>query len=165
MPPAKWRDWYPHKIDKWRGSLAVQGMSDGAYRGYHNLIMSQWQSFDGMLPKTDKELARLSGLFGRWKEFREEILENFQNLNERIFNSDLKADWDHAQWMTFWRPLRRKILYRDARICQYCGGAAVEVDHIIPRSKGGTNEESNLVACCLLCNRSKGDKTVEEWCA
>ena len=41
------------------------------------MLMSQWQSSDGMLPITDKELARLSGLFSRWKDFRDEILENF----------------------------------------------------------------------------------------
>lgn len=163
MPPAKWRDWYPHKIDKWRGSLAVQGMSDGAYRGYHNLLMSQWQSLDGMLPAADKELARLSGLFSRWKDFREEILDNFQKVDDCFFDADLKASWDHAQWMTFWRPIRRRILRRDGRVCQYCGGIAMEVDHIIPLSRGGTNDDSNLAAACFRCNRSKGNKTLELW--
>ena len=97
MPPAKWRDWYPHKIDRWRGSLAVQGMSDGAYRGYHNLLMSQWQSRDGMLPTSDKELARLSGLFSRWKEFRDEILENFIPAGDRIVNTVQYAEWQRAR--------------------------------------------------------------------
>jgi hypothetical protein len=99
MPPAKWRDWYPHKIDKWRGSLAVQGMSDGAYRGYHNLLMSQWQSFDGKLPITDKELARLSGLFSRWNEFKEEIMENFieEEEGDRLLNVVQYAEWQRAK--------------------------------------------------------------------
>jgi hypothetical protein len=97
MPPAKWRDWYPHKIDKWRGSLAVQGMSDGAYRGYHNLLMSQWQSSDGMLPTADKELARLSGLFSRWTEFRDEIMENFTRSGDRLINSVQYSEWQRAR--------------------------------------------------------------------
>ena len=99
MPPAKWRDWYPHKIDKWRGSLAVQGMSDGAYRGYHNLLMSQWQSFDGKLPTTDKELARLSGLFSRWNEFKEEIMENFieEEEGDRLLNVVQYVEWQRAK--------------------------------------------------------------------
>jgi hypothetical protein len=72
-------------------------MSDGAYRGYHNLLMSQWQSSDGMLPKSDKELARLSGLFGRWPEFKSEILENFEESDGRIINQVQYAEWMRAK--------------------------------------------------------------------
>ena len=86
MPAARWRNWYPHHIDRWRGSLVIQGMSDGAYRGYHTLLMSQWESEDGMLPQDDKMLARMSGLFTRWKQFRDEILDNFESVEDRIFN-------------------------------------------------------------------------------
>ena len=35
----------------------------------------------------------------------------------------------------------------------------LEIEHIIPRSKGGSNEESNLWLSCSLCNRNKGAKT------
>jgi Protein of unknown function (DUF1376) len=97
MPPARWRDWYPHKIDKWRGSLTVQGMSDGAYRGYHNLIMSQWESSDGMLPCVSKELARLSCLFARWDAFKDEILANFQRAGDRLFNPVQYSEWRRAR--------------------------------------------------------------------
>lgn len=118
MPPAKWRDWYPHKIDKWRGSLGVQGMSDGAYRGYHNLLMSQWQSSDGMLPITDKELARLSGLFSRWKDFRDEILENFVKSGERLINVVQYSEWQRA----------RQISEKKGRKTPECG-ESVESDY------------------------------------
>jgi hypothetical protein len=96
MPPARWREWYPHNIDKWRGSLTVQGMSDGAYRGYHNLIMSQWESSDGMLPSAPKELARLSCLFARWNDFKDEILANFQRAGNRLFNPVQYSEWQRA---------------------------------------------------------------------
>lgn len=56
-----------------------------------------------------------------------------------------------------WQKTRLIILERDGYICGYCGGEANEVDHIIPRDKGGTNEHSNLVAACKLCNGTKSN--------
>ncbi len=58
--------------------------------------------------------------------------------------------------------LRYKILRRDRNTCQACGARApdveVEVDHKIPVSKGGTDDEKNLVTKCKDCNRGKGNK-------
>ncbi len=58
--------------------------------------------------------------------------------------------------------LRQKILKRDRYTCRYCGARApdveLEVDHKIPVSRGGTDEEDNLMTSCLECNRGKGNK-------
>jgi hypothetical protein len=59
--------------------------------------------------------------------------------------------------------LRYQILSRDNYACQACGaraenGALLEVDHIYPVSRGGTNEPENLRTLCRTCNRGKGDK-------
>lgn len=59
--------------------------------------------------------------------------------------------------------LRAQILNRDNHACHYCGGWASEVDHYQPFSRGGLTVESNLVAACVYCNRSKGDRTEQEW--
>ena len=59
--------------------------------------------------------------------------------------------------------LRFKILKRDNFTCQYCGRKPIQdntklmVDHIIPKSKGGTDEESNLKTSCEACNLGKYD--------
>lgn len=55
-------------------------------------------------------------------------------------------------------PARRvKILDRDDYTCQACGSERwLQVDHIIPVSKGGSNAERNLQALCRDCNRAKG---------
>jgi hypothetical protein len=48
-------------------------------------------------------------------------------------------------------------------LCVYCGNIATSVDHIIPRSKGGENIESNIVPCCQTCNSEKHDRLLTEW--
>ncbi|GAA2092864.1 MULTISPECIES: HNH endonuclease [Brevibacterium] len=57
---------------------------------------------------------------------------------------------------------RRGVLRRDAHRCAYCGRSAETVDHVMPRSRGGQNTWTNLVACCRTCNSLKGDRTPEE---
>ncbi|NLV77774.1 MAG: HNH endonuclease [Rhodococcus sp.] len=48
--------------------------------------------------------------------------------------------------------------------CHYCGGMfPVEVDHVVPWSRGGSDDLENLVPACYPCNRDKADLTVEEW--
>jgi len=57
--------------------------------------------------------------------------------------------------------LRYKILKRDRFTCMSCGARApdveLEVDHKIPVSRGGTDDETNLITKCFNCNRGKGD--------
>lgn len=58
---------------------------------------------------------------------------------------------------------RRNIWLRDQGECQYCGiqlqYAHMSLDHVHPRSKGGSSEWENLVCSCTKCNYGKGDKT------
>ena len=61
--------------------------------------------------------------------------------------------------------LRDYIFTRDNYTCTYCQqvGHKLELDHIIPLSKGGTSLEENLTTACFKCNRQKRDKSVEEF--
>jgi len=56
---------------------------------------------------------------------------------------------------------RENIFIRDLYICQYCNSPAESIDHIIPKSKGGLHEWSNVVACCKKCNLLKADKLLQ----
>ena len=57
-----------------------------------------------------------------------------------------------------WKDQRLRVLKRDNYTCAYCQQEANQVDHIIPRSAGGTHDLDNLVACCKQCNTRKGSK-------
>lgn len=58
------------------------------------------------------------------------------------------------------RITRRAVFARDGWTCQYCGtSGTLTVDHVIPRSKGGSSDWENIVASCAPCNRRKGDLT------
>jgi len=61
---------------------------------------------------------------------------------------------------------RENIYARDKYRCQYCGehlpARELTCDHVLPRSRGGTTEWTNVVTCCATCNREKGGKTPEE---
>lgn len=64
------------------------------------------------------------------------------------------------------RFTRANIFNRDKNICQYCGKTfprnELSIDHIIPRSYGGTTIWENVICCCSSCNRKKGGRTPEE---
>jgi 5-methylcytosine-specific restriction endonuclease McrA len=59
---------------------------------------------------------------------------------------------------------RKNILRRDAFKCAYCGRSdlPLTIDHVIPKSKGGTDSWENLVCACTNCNNRKGDRTPAE---
>lgn len=90
-----------------------------------------------------------------------------------------RADWQlHSENTTLSRPMvirlvsyvriprhgdrrkitRRAVFARDDWTCQYCGSRAnLTVDHVVPRSKGGSSDWENIVASCAPCNRRKGN--------
>lgn len=60
---------------------------------------------------------------------------------------------------------RQNLYARDHYTCQYCGKqpplAELTYDHVLPRALGGPTDWTNIVTCCLVCNRRKGGKRLE----
>jgi 5-methylcytosine-specific restriction endonuclease McrA len=57
---------------------------------------------------------------------------------------------------------RRAVFVRDDYRCQYCGGFADSLDHVVPRSRGGQHTWENVAAACRPCNLRKRDRTPAE---
>lgn len=126
------------------------------------------------IPYTDEMMA---------KNFRMEIgiikraLEVFQMMKmvEIVDDIYMVSNWlkyqNNAE-LSHIRELNRlrQQKYRDNQkalmqnnICQYCGGKATGIDHIIPLAKGGTDTKENKVPCCIECNRIKNDKPLVDF--
>lgn len=64
----------------------------------------------------------------------------------------------------------RTLLWRDGNLCWLCGmpfskqhGKKPSLDHVIPKSKGGSNRNENLRLAHSRCNRDRGDMDPEEF--
>jgi 5-methylcytosine-specific restriction endonuclease McrA len=64
------------------------------------------------------------------------------------------------------RFTRRNIFFRDRNRCQYCGKvfsqAELNLDHVVPLSRGGQSSWDNVVCACIPCNSRKGNRTPQE---
>jgi 5-methylcytosine-specific restriction endonuclease McrA len=61
---------------------------------------------------------------------------------------------------------RRNVFARDGNQCQYCGRgfptSELSLDHVVPRSRGGSTSWENIVCACVACNVRKGGRTPHE---
>lgn len=93
---------------------------------------------------------------------------NLGNLDAMLRYLDGRTKWSKSvagQRALMTPTLRRSILEHDGYTCQKCGANVkdephllLEVDHIVPISKGGLTRADNLQTLCWKCNRSKGAK-------
>jgi hypothetical protein len=71
--------------------------------------------------------------------------------------------------MNWIRQDKRLAIYlRDGLACAYCGAAVEEgtlltLDHVRAHSRGGANDERNLVTACQRCNSSRGNRSLTKW--
>lgn len=92
----------------------------------------------------------------------------FTNELKNIIQEGLNRDnYSKRQRRAMTKDLRDAIKIRDNYTCCKCGNSIykepnllLEIDHIIPISKGGKTEPNNLQTLCWKCNRSKSDKSV-----
>jgi hypothetical protein len=100
------------------------------------------------------------------------IVMDLSNLEAMVRYLNDRIKWEASvarQRSLMTRQLRASILERDDHTCTICGVSLrdephllLEVDHIIPISKGGLTTVDNLQTLCWRCNRSKGSKVAPE---
>lgn len=88
----------------------------------------------------------------------------FQVIDDKAAERGLVTPREHSR-----RPILNRLLDRDGPLCAYCEAPTSlvypdpHIDHVVPRSRGGGNELSNLVIACPRCNMAKGSKLLEDW--
>lgn len=98
------------------------------------------------------------------------IILNIETLDDFIYYLSELVKFNKSiakQRILMTSALREKIKMRDRYTCKYCSlstkqepNLLLEIDHIIPLSKGGITTEKNLQTLCWRCNRSKGNKII-----
>ena len=118
------------------------------YQGIARVVNEQYQTFD----------------FDSWSDLSVSMRDESIGLVNRVIRVPrviLLVGYDRVPKRQV-RFSRYNIYARDKCICQYCGRKLprheLNLDHIIPRSLGGTSTWENVVCSCQGCNRRKGGK-------
>lgn len=97
-------------------------------------------------------------------DYEENLIEEVEDYLSGKFKKRERLHYINA---AEWRGIRKQVFKRDNYTCVYCKASGenivLECDHVIPFSKGGSDELENLVTACFSCNRSKRDKSLEEF--
>ena len=122
------------------------------YRGAAKAVDEQYQTFD----------------FESWAELAAAVHhESIGTIRKRIRvpRVILLQAYDHLPRARV-RFSRLNIYARDRNTCQYCGKhpprAELNLDHVIPRSRGGVTSWENVVCSCIACNTRKGNRLPHE---
>ena len=119
------------------------------YAGIAKAVNAQYETFD----------------FDSWRQLRVEVNDDAIGLVDRLIKVPrviLLIAYDRVPKRRV-RFSRHNIFARDKNTCQYCGKrfatSDLNLDHVVPRSKGGITSWENVVCSCHHCNRLKGGLT------
>lgn len=122
------------------------------YIGMAKVVNSQYQTFD----------------YESWSAITASMADETVGLVDRIIKVPrviLLVAYDRIPQREV-RFSRLNIFARDKYRCQYCGErfstSHLNLDHVVPRSKGGTSNWENVICCCVPCNSRKGGRTPSE---
>ncbi|MEM1394126.1 MAG: RNA-guided endonuclease IscB [Cyanobacteria bacterium P01_H01_bin.150] len=104
-----------------------------------------------------KRLMRYAPITELWIEKVKFDMQQMQNPENRGVEYQQGTLWGYQ--------VREYLLEKWGRECTYCGKKDIplQIEHIQPKSKGGSNRVSNLCLACEKCNQKKGSKSVEEF--
>ena len=98
----------------------------------------------------------------KWAPVASLAVERVKFDMQRLQNPEISGV-EYQQGTLYGFEVKEYLLEKWGRKCCYCGvtGTPLEVDHIHPRSAGGSNRVSNLALACRYCNMTKGSQPVE----
>ncbi len=173
MASAPWYSFYPKDYrDKTSGLTMAQ---DGAYRR----LMDEYYITGKPLSANADVLLRVCRAFDEAERVAVTfVLDEYFTLMDDGWHHDdahkcasrppgpvRSSSCFNRRRPTGWEPKRQAVFQRDGRVCQYCLAptARPECDHIVPVSRGGSDDARNLATACKPCNASKKDKLLSEW--
>ncbi len=100
------------------------------------------------------KLCPIAGISLELVKFDTQLMQNAE-INGVLYQQGTLAGYETRQY----------LLEKFQRKCAYCGkkDIALQIEHIVPRSRGGTNSVTNLTLACEKCNQKKGTKTASEF--
>src|SRR5713226_5753574 len=125
-------------------ALLYQGVAKAVDEQYHTFDFDSWRDLS-----IEVQHERLGIVDGFIRVPRVLLLTAYERVPRR-----------HVRFSRF------NIFARDSNTCQYCGRrygrTELNLDHVMPRSRGGQSVWENIVCSCHDCNRRKGGRTPEE---
>lgn len=94
----------------------------------------------------------------------EVVMELVRFDTQKLQNPEINGT-EYQQGELFGYEVRQYLLEKWFRQCAYCGvkNVPLEIEHIHPKSKGGSDRVSNLCLSCHKCNQKKGNKDISEF--
>ena len=140
---------------------ALNNREDGTFKARDIETIAEVMRFKGKPQKLVDALVA-ARLFDRIEDlFTGEVCYVIHDWDERVGMLLAKRETVRAQTRARVQKHRKKRM--DGLYCAYCGNAATGYDHIIPVSKGGTDDANNLVPCCPDCNREKNNRPLADF--
>lgn len=171
-----WRQENPERnkdnIDRWKSEhpdrvkqLSLQGM---------NRRRVKFQAYSRERYWRNKEAFLLKASIGYYKhrEKRRNKAKEWRSNNPEansVYRQRRRARMKNAKGDHSSNDIKHLYEQQEGK-CGYCGISIywvvkrdVQIDHVVPISRGGSNSADNLVICCGICNASKHNKTLDEW--
>src|SRR5262245_1941757 len=140
------RSYFPVHVTSVRRALCL------LYQGIAKVVDHQYRTFD----------------FNSWSDLSSALHDDTVSLVDRVIRVPrviLLVAYDRVPKRQV-RFSRFNVFARDNNTCQYCGEkfprSELNLDHVIPRSRGGLSTWENVVCSCFTCNRVKGGQMPEE---
>lgn len=140
------RSYFPVHVTSVRRAFSL------IYQGIAKAVDHQYRTFD----------------FESWSALSSSLHDDAIHLTDRLIRVPrviLLVAYDRVPKRQV-RFSRFNVFARDKNICQYCGERfprqELNIDHVIPRSRGGLSTWENVVCSCFTCNRVKGGMLPEE---
>jgi uncharacterized protein YdaU (DUF1376 family) len=161
---------------RYPGDINIKtGHLDPAEFGCYDRLLDHYYATEAPIP-ADGAYSICRAVKAEHRRACDKVLAQFFELTEAGWRSEeveaaleaerrKQAALRDLQGRDEYRRYRAIVFERDGEMCAYCGAVDVplQLDHVVPRSRGGSDQPFNLTPACRPCNSSKGARTPQEW--